>query len=227
MFHSLASSSSGNLYTVSDGGTSLILEAGLPFPKLQKALKYNLTGYAGCFITHQHADHAQAAQELARRGMDIYCHPDTAKALGIEAEATAMLPGCVQRIGSLLVQAIETRHDVPSVGYLIYSIQSREKLLVALDTCYLPNRFEGLTEIAVECNFSMAALTESSIPGALKRRIMETHMSVETFIGMLEANDISRVNKIYLLHMSNDRGDAELFKTMVQEATGKPTEVCK
>jgi phosphoribosyl 1,2-cyclic phosphodiesterase len=52
-------------------------------------------------------------------------------------------------------------------------------------------------------------------------------MAVETFLQFCKANDMSRVRNIHLLHMSNDRGNAEIFRRMVQEATGIPTEVCK
>jgi phosphoribosyl 1,2-cyclic phosphodiesterase len=109
---------------------------------------------------------------------------------------------------------------------LIYSIATRENLLFALDTCYLQNRFNRLTEIAVECNHSHETLMQDNIPPSLKERIMRTHMSLETFMGMLQANDLSSVKKIYLLHMSNQRGNAELFKTKIMEQTGVITEVC-
>jgi phosphoribosyl 1,2-cyclic phosphodiesterase len=226
MFTSLASSSSGNLYTVNDGQTRILLECGLPHRELSRLLHHDVTRFAGCFITHQHQDHATAAPTLARRGMAIYCHPDTAMALGIEAEATAMLPGTVQRINTLLITAIEGKHDVPCNGYLIYSIATKENLLFALDTCYLQNRFNRLTEIAVECNHSRETLLADNIPAKLKERIMRTHMSLETFSGMLAANDLSQVRKIYLLHMSNQRGNAERFKAEIMKQTGVITEVC-
>lgn len=227
MFISYASSSNGNLYTANDGATKLIIEAGLPYPKLAAALNHDVLGHAACLLSHEHADHAAAAQELVKRGMDVWCHPATANALRIEDGAMVMLPGNTARIGTFAVTAIETRHDVPSLGYLIYSRVTGEKLLFAIDTCYLPNRFAGLTEIAVECNYSMEALMDDDVtPLSLKRRVMRTHMAVETFLGFCAANDLSRVRKIWLLHMSNDRGNAGLFARMVKEATGIPTEVC-
>lgn len=227
MLTSYASSSAGNLYTVSDGETKIILEAGVPFRRLSALLGHHVLDHAACFITHQHDDHAQAAAELARRGMPLYCHEDTARALGLEAEADFMLPGVCQRIGSLVVMAIEAKHDVACLGYIIQSVRTGERLLFALDTCYLPNRFAGLTEIAVECNYSRELMRQDDAPASLKKRIMRSHMAVETFLDFTKANDMSRVRKIWLLHMSSDRGNAELFRRMVQEATGIPTEVCK
>ncbi len=233
MLTSYASSSAGNLYAVSDGETKILLECGLPFKRLSALLGHHVTDYAACFISHEHNDHAyhqgdqNTALELSKRGLPIYCHPDTAKALEIEAEADFMAPGACQRVGSLVVTAIEAHHDVPCNGYLIGSIRTGEKLLFAIDTMYIKARFSGLTEIAVECNFSFEAMRSDDAPASLKRRIMDSHMAVETFLQFCAANDMARVKQIHLLHMSNDRGNADLFRRMVQEATGCPTEVCK
>jgi phosphoribosyl 1,2-cyclic phosphodiesterase len=225
MFHSLASSSSGNLYVVNDGETKVLLECGLVYTKLAALLGHHVLAHAACFISHEHSDHATAAWALAHRGMPIYCHPDTGRALGL-VPAAEMLPGVTQCVGSLVVTAIEARHDVPCVGYIVYSKRTGEKLLFAIDTCYIPNKIgPGLTEVAVECNYSMELMRDDDTPPAVKRRIMGSHMAVETFLGFCQANDLGRVRKIWLLHMSNERGDAELFKRMVQEATGIPTEV--
>jgi phosphoribosyl 1,2-cyclic phosphodiesterase len=226
MFTSLASSSSGNLYTVSDGRSRLLLEAGLPFPKLQKALCFNLNLYSAALITHSHRDHSESAAELCRRGMDVWCSAGTALEIGLEAETERAVAGQVIRIGSFTVLPFRVVHDTAEpLGYLIGSVTGG-KLLFATDTCYLPNRFEGLTEIAVECNHDRKLLMESSIPDGEKRRIMNTHMEIGTFLDFLRANDLSRVQAIHLLHMSDARGDAEGFKRKVQEETGKVVYVC-
>ena len=41
-FTSIASSSDGNAYTISDGNSTLLLEAGIPIAKLNKALDFRL-----------------------------------------------------------------------------------------------------------------------------------------------------------------------------------------
>jgi hypothetical protein len=53
-FESFASSSHGNLYTVSDGTTALIIECGIPYKKLNQSLGFELKNYAACLLSHSH-----------------------------------------------------------------------------------------------------------------------------------------------------------------------------
>lgn len=71
-FTSLASSSKGNAYVVSDGDTTLLLECGLTCKELQKRLGYQLSGVTACLVSHEHQDHAKAAAQLLRQGVPVY-----------------------------------------------------------------------------------------------------------------------------------------------------------
>lgn len=71
-FASIASSSKGNAYVVSDGETTLLLECGLTFKELQKRLSYHLAGITACLVSHEHQDHAKAAAQLLKRGVPVY-----------------------------------------------------------------------------------------------------------------------------------------------------------
>lgn len=68
----LASGSSGNAYTISDGETSLLLDAGISLRDIQTGTGFRVRQLAGAFITHEHRDHSKAAKDLARLGVDIY-----------------------------------------------------------------------------------------------------------------------------------------------------------
>lgn len=51
IFHS---GSKGNLISINNGKDQLILDAGVPIKKINKALNYKLGDYAGALISHQH-----------------------------------------------------------------------------------------------------------------------------------------------------------------------------
>lgn len=68
-FTSLASSSRGNAYVVSDGETTLLLECGLSFRELQKRLGYGVADITACLVSHEHQDHAKAAAQMLKAGV--------------------------------------------------------------------------------------------------------------------------------------------------------------
>ena len=50
----LASSSMGNSYLVSDGETSLLLDAGISYKRIQKGGGFKTHEIQGCLISHEH-----------------------------------------------------------------------------------------------------------------------------------------------------------------------------
>ena len=57
IFHSLASSSKGNAYLVTDVETTILIECGISYKQLEKRTGYQMAQIAACFITHEHDDH--------------------------------------------------------------------------------------------------------------------------------------------------------------------------
>jgi phosphoribosyl 1,2-cyclic phosphodiesterase len=53
-FKVLGSSSSGNCYLLESKTDVLILEAGVPFSKVKKALDFNLEKIRGVLLSHEH-----------------------------------------------------------------------------------------------------------------------------------------------------------------------------
>jgi phosphoribosyl 1,2-cyclic phosphodiesterase len=222
-FTAHASSSAGNFYTVSDDKTTLALECGLPIVKIKKALNHKLHEVAGCLCTHEHGDHAKAAEDVIAAGVDLYCSAGTAQALGINGHHRVHTVRALEqfRVGPWAVLPFDVAHDAEEpLGFLIQG--GGEKLLFAADTFYIRHKFQGLNLIAVECNYSKQTMAPD-IPLAHKLRVMRSHMSLDTVLGFLAANDLSGVRQIHLLHLSGDNSAEALFKDRVQAATGIPT----
>jgi len=97
------------------------------------------------------------------------------------------------------------------------------------DTYYIRYRFRGLTHIAVECNYSLDILKRNvdagTVPKELKSRILKSHFSLENVKKFLQANDLSRVKEIWLLHLSDGNADAERFHKEIFWLTGKRVHV--
>ena len=230
-FTPFASGSTGNCYRVTDGRTPLLLECGISINDILRNLKFGVSSLAGCLLSHGHSDHSRAVKDLMKFGVDIYLSQGTAdeiSGLGPWRHRINIIKAKQQfRIGTWTVLPFDTQHDAAEpLGFLLAN-QDGDKLLYATDTYYIRYRFTGLTHIAVECNYSLDILRANVEAGmvepALKNRILKSHFSLENVKKFLQANDLSKVQEIWLLHLSDNNSDAESFKREIQELAGKPT----
>lgn len=226
----LGSSSAGNAYYVTDGDTPLLLECGLRFKDIQRALNYRMSDIAGCLLTHNHSDHCKAAKDVMRAGIDLYASAGTLAAARLTGHRAITVRAKDQfRIGTWTILPFEVEHDVDEpLGYLLAN-EAEEKLLFATDTFYIRYQFSGLTHLLIECNYSEAIVDENiiagKIPVSMKRRLVRSHFSLENMKEFIRANDMSMVKEIWLIHLSDTNSDAELFKREVQALTGCPVYV--
>jgi phosphoribosyl 1,2-cyclic phosphodiesterase len=228
-FTPLASSSRGNCYLVeSDGAAPLLLECGIPMKTIREKLDFSLSGLAGCLISHCHGDHSKAAKDLLKAGVDVWTSEETAEALEIRNHhrINILMAGEQEEIDEWVVLPFDLHHDIPTHGFLI-GAPNFEKLLFIPDTSYIRNRFESVNIIAIECNYLAEKLSSNVQSGALPqvvgRRVRRNHMSLDTVIGMLKANDLSVCREIHLIHLSDGNSDAREMQKRVQEATGIAT----
>ena len=220
----LASGSAGNAYVVSDGKTTLLLDAGIPFTQIQKGMNYQTSQIAACLVTHRHGDHAKAVPKLLERGIPVYGPSDLAEAYpGVRSDGFSQGRWIVIDYG-FRIKPFPVHHDVECLGYMISSIKTDERLLYMTDTTHTEYTFEGVTHFMIECNHSQETVMRNArngvIPGELAERIMRSHMSIETVLGLLRANDTTKLKQIYLLHLSDNNSNEEEFRRLVQEETG-------
>ena len=85
--------------------------------------------------------------------------------------------------------------------------------------------------ILIECNYDQQQLEENLIAGKIDaaryRRVRESHLSYTTCLETLQANDLSKVHNIVLIHTSRDNGNALTFREGIAKATGKTVSVAK
>jgi phosphoribosyl 1,2-cyclic phosphodiesterase len=231
-FTPLASSSKGNCYLVSDGASSLLLEAGLSVRLIRERLNFGLSAVAGCLVSHAHLDHAKGAADLLRAGIDVYVSAETAQALNLSGHRLHVITPLKQfSIGPWKVVAFPTIHDAPgSLGFLVQSAAGR-KLLFVTDTAYIKYRFQGVNVLAIECNYQKEIVDSNVANGSLspvvRSRLRRNHFSLENVLKFMAANDMSQVKEIYLMHLSDGNSNAEHIKTEIQRATGKLVNVCE
>lgn len=223
----LGSDSNGNCYVLQNDKEALIIEAGVRFSEVKKALKWQLSKVVGAVITHEHNDHAKYVRDFVSNGITVLALPSVFKAKGIDSlsfrKEIEPMHGYI--VGGFKVFAMPVCHDVPCVGFIIEH-GDMGRMLFVTDTMMLEYRVPGLNHILLEANYAGdildAKIEAGSVPLSMKPRLIHSHMEIETTKGILRANDLSGVNEIVLIHLSNGNSDERRFVREVQETSGKP-----
>ena len=168
---------------------------------------------------------------MARLGVDLYMLEQTQRELGLQSNRVHnIIPEQYFSIGTWNIYPCEAVHDVACVGFYLESARGA-RVLYLTDSAYSPRTFPGLTHMMVECSYDPAVVAERTEDGSLhpavKRRLLQTHMSIDTLCEMLRANDLSQLQEIRLLHLSGDNSNADEFVRRVREITGRPVYVAE
>lgn len=201
-----------------------MVEAGVRGNTIKKSLNFGLSSICAAIISHSHLDHSKGCADIMKFGIDCYMTTETAQALNLSGHRLHIIEPMKQlKIDSWTILPFETVHDCPgSVGFLIKN--GSDKLVFLTDTHYCPVRFKGLTIIAIECNWSKQTLSPNLDPAA-RKRLYRSHFNLDRVKQFLEANDLSQVKEIHLLHLSTRNSDEKLFKETIERLTGIPTYV--
>lgn len=225
----IASGSSGNCYRIKSGSSQLLLEAGIPIKKIKEAINWELGNIDGCLVTHEHMDHAKAADDLLREGVELFMSRGTAEALLLEDKVREVEADTVFSIGKWTIMPLQAQHDAAEpLAWLISD--GEDKLLFATDTYYLNYKFTGLTLVMLECNYSDEILKQRMLDGVISqsqaRRLLRSHFSLRHACLFFSKLDLSLVRQIWLLHISGMNGNPKLFETEIKKITGKPVRAC-
>lgn len=225
---SIASSSAGCAYIVESGGYSLLIECGVSLKRIRAALNHDLSRIVGCLVSHDHADHAGFLPQLEKEtSIPIYCTEGTLKRFELSGACHPIKhKEVLTPEGVFRVMPFELDHDVQCFGFFIFT--RYEKLLYITDTGSIKDMESGkdytfpcdIGFIMIEANHSFEKLIDSEVNNAAKKRICETHLSIDDV-----AEFVSRhpdLEEIWLLHLSDRHSDAEKFKEMVVQSSGVP-----
>jgi phosphoribosyl 1,2-cyclic phosphodiesterase len=227
----LGSSSRGNAYVLQNEIEALVIECGVSILEVKKAVDFNVSKIVGALCSHEHGDHAKYTQLFLYNRINVWMSAGTMNAIKPKGNFHPLLleSGNKVNIGNFTVLPFEVKHDAAEpLGFLINHPETGNVLFIT-DSYYSPYRFEGLNNILIECNYSTEILQKNieagKIPLAVRNRTLQSHMSLETCIETLEANDLKAVNNIVLIHLSDGNSNAGEFKREVHRVTGKSVHV--
>lgn len=219
----IGSGSKGNCYILRDSDEALIIECGVPFDEVKKAMNYDLKTVCGILITHEHKDHCKGVPDALTNGMNVYATKGTIEGMAIKSHRLNAIT--IDRpffVGKFKIIPVKVMHDAKEPCGFIIKHSECGNLLFITDTYYVPNRFANVNNIMIEANYCDKIIDSKEQTNRFVRdRVIQSHMSLKTCKEFLAANDLTKVNNIVLIHLSDTNSDAKRFINEVEQQTGK------
>ena len=228
--HCLGSSSHGNCYICESETSCLVLEAGVPFMEVKHKLNFEISRIQGMILSHPHGDHAKYTKEFLKAAIPCYTSAGTIEELNIK---NPFLRPIQDRktyiIGEWTIMPFKVKHDTKEpFGYLIKHPESGTFCFIT-DTSMVPFKFPAINHYLIECNFSYEILDNRTMNGnfnaQLRNRIINSHLSLEQCVEILKENDLSQVNNIVLLHLSDGNSDEQKFTETLTGQLGRKVKI--
>lgn len=202
----LGSSSSGNCYILENDNEALIIEAGVPFLEVKKALNFNVRKIMGVVVSHSHGDHAKYVNEYEKAGIPVF--------KPYESEELRQ----VRIYKKFAIESFGLAHDVPCAGFYMRHPQFG-RLLYASDTEYIKYRFKGLNHILIECNYDQRLIPDDAVN---RSHVLQGHIELQTTLEFLRVNNNPDLRNVVLLHMSQNNADPVEFVAETEKVVQCP-----
>ena len=234
-FQILGSSSGGNCALLQTGQTKVLVDVGFSAKRigcLLESVGESLDAIDAVFLTHEHSDHAQGIRGLAKRAdLPVFANRDTADA--VQAKATKPVNWKVFQTGTeftfrdLKVRSFALPHDAyDPVGFTFNWGEEGDlftpprSLAWVTDLGYVPQHVKehirNVQTLVIEANYDEELLErDERRPWSTKQRIRGRHGHLSNnaaFDLVAELSPKSRLEKVYLAHLSKDCNNAHLVR---------------
>lgn len=223
----VSSGSIGNCYILNGNNSTLLIECGVKYQEIVKALDYDLFKVKACIVSHSHGDHAKSIKQIMQNGIPVLASKGTFDALKISQEQRYKELEHLRtyNIKDFWISAFDVEHDAPQTMGFIITHNECGRVLFITDTYRLKWNFNMAFDcVIIEANFCEELVSKKSDEYINKRRY-KAHMSFQTAMLTLEKLDLSKCKNIVLIHLSDTSSDEQRFKRECIERFGIPTTI--
>ena len=227
----LASGSKGNSIYISDGSTSILVDAGLSGIEIERRLQskgIDPHDIDAVLVSHEHMDHISGVGVLSRRfNLPVFMSRKTETAaaarIGTIPQKEYFQRGSQFTIKTLTIHPFATSHDAAdSSGFTLSS--NGIKIGIATDlgiaTMMVKEHLKGCSLIILEANHDTEMLLNGPYPWHLKQRIKSRtgHLSNSEAKNFLKDIVDNKLHNVILAHLSESNNDPEKALKIVSEA---------
>ena len=199
--------SSGNGYVVElQDGSYFLLDAGVSPSTISKEVNLNNIDYG--FVSHEHRDHSRYLENYRYFNVKIL---DGINNHTFNKNSINLKNGGLDNVYMFNVEHGETNNSA-----LILQ-DNKNLLLYATDfnICKYNLKKFPFTHLMVECNY-LEEYAEREKDNIKVLRQINTHMGMKGLVKFLNTLDMTKVENIDLLHISQGYGDETIFKSVIQ-----------
>ena len=211
----LASGSKGNAIYISDGATSLLVDAGLSGVEIERRLQAHELdphGIDAMIVSHEHADHIRGVGILSRRfGLPVYLSEKTSReaslTIGKVKDLRSFSCGQPFSVNTLDIHPFSTTHDAEDPAGFSIACNGR-KIGIATDlgiaTSMVKQHLKGCDLLILEANHDPEMLMNGPYPWPLKQRIKGRtgHLSNQASGALLSELKHNKLQHVILAHLS-------------------------
>ena len=232
-YAALASGSKGNCHALSEGGRTLLIDAGISLRQIRQrfeALGQDSGQVQALALTHEHSDHIGALAVILRRTeWAILATPETRKAA--EKAQDVQIPnhrwieldaGRPTDWEGWRILPFALPHDAADpVAYRVEA--AAETCAVVTDlghpTALVADHLQELDLLVLEANHDVDMLREGDYPPHLKARILSRvgHLSNAAMAELLAKVTSPRLRRLVLAHLSESNNHPDLARFAAEE----------
>lgn len=224
----LASGSKGNSVYISDGTTSVLIDAGLSGTEIKRRLNHRGLSpekISAVLVTHEHSDHIRGAGILSKKyGTPIYMNSKTAVAAVQKIGKIRCIRhfecGTPFMINSLRFHPFSVSHDASDTTGFAVSFDGK-KIGIATDlgfvTEMVKNHLTGCNALILEANHDSEMLINGPYPWHLKQRVKGRtgHLSNTDTKALLQEIKHENLAHVVLTHLSEINNTPEKALTEI------------
>lgn len=223
----ISSGSIGNCYILNGKDSTLLIECGVKYQEIVKALNYDWFKVKACIVSHSHGDHSKSIKQVMQNGVPVLASKGTFDTLKISKEQRYKEVEHLRtyKVNDFWISAFEVEHDSPQTMGFIMTHNECGRVLFITDTYRLKWNFNmAFDHVIIEANFCEEIVSKKSDDYINKRRY-KAHMSFQTAMLTLEKLNLTQCKNIILIHLSDTSSDEQRFKRECIERFGIPTTI--